>query len=417
LGENVLEPAPLFLEVRQNQWNHMDKHKNYFDFKGKNAEKFVHELALKTFLTDWCYLNPKLPNGKELCDLLVVFDEIAIIWQVKDLKLDHNGKYNESEVQKNLRQLSGAQRQLFDLKTPIKLKNPRRRQELFNPAEIKQIYSISVFLGQEEEVFPLVEIVKKYTVHIFTRNCTNIILSELDTISDFVKYLKEKENLINTDKTLVITGGEEELLAFYLLNDRSFKRFENADNIFIEQGAWEHIQNKPEYKLKKKADEISYGWDSIIDRVHEGSPKYETVARELARPNRFMRRYLSKVFFEAYVQAHEDKEHDLYRRILLSQGTTYCFLFQDDPDPRERRRSMLGAICYIARGMNKQNAKVIGIATEKTGGPDCSYDFCLMNIPEWTEECQTHMEKLQKETGIFVNPIIGRTTEDEYPSH
>ncbi len=398
--------------------NHMHKHKNYFDLKGKNAEKFIHELASKTFLTDWCYLSPKLPDGKELCDLLVVFDEIAIIWQIKDLKLNKDGKCNKSEKKKNLRQLSGARRQLFDLKTPIRLKNPRRGEELFNPAQIKQIYSVSVLLGEEEEFSPLVEIVKKYTVHIFRRHFTKIILSELDTISDFIEYLKEKENLINTNKNLVIVGGEEELFAFYLLNNKNFKRFEKADHILIEHGSWKHLQNKPEYKSKKKADEISYGWDGIINRAHEGSPEYEIVARELARPNRFMRRYLSKVFFEAHVEAHEDKKHDLFRRILLSEGTegtTYCFLFQDDPEPRGRRKSMLGVICYIARGMNKKSRKVLGIATEKKIRPECSYDFCLMDIPEWTEECQRHMEKLQKETGIFVNPIVGHTSEDEYP--
>lgn len=82
-----------------NKVNHSDK--------GKHAEELVHDLALKTFLTDWCYLNPILPNGKELCDLLVIFDEIAVIWQIKDLKLDRNGKHRKREVDKNLRQLLG----------------------------------------------------------------------------------------------------------------------------------------------------------------------------------------------------------------------------------------------------------------------------------------------------------------------
>ena len=390
--------------------------KNYFELKGKNAEKVLHELALRTFLVDWCFLNQKLPDGKELCDLLVVFDDVAIIWQVKDLKLNEDGKYNQSEVQKNLRQLTGARRQLFDLKTPIKLKNERRREELFEPAQIRQIFSISVLLGEEEELFPFVETVKEYTVHVFTKSFTKIILQELDTISDFVEYLKEKEILISKDKSLIIMGGEEELLAFYLLNNKSFKRLDELDRILIKEGSWAHIQNKPEYKLKKEADEISYGWDSIINRAHEGSPEYEIVARELARPNRFMRRYLTKVFFEAYRQAHEDEQHDLFRRILFSQGTTYCFLFFDDREPREKRKLMLGAICYIARGMNPQNRKVLGIATEKKIRPECSYDFCLMDIPEWTEKHQKQMEKLQKETGIFANPIIGLTSEKEYPN-
>lgn len=52
---------------------------HYFREKGHRAEAIIHSLATKTFLTDWCYPDPKKPDGKELCDLLVVFDDIAII--------------------------------------------------------------------------------------------------------------------------------------------------------------------------------------------------------------------------------------------------------------------------------------------------------------------------------------------------
>ena len=68
--------------------------------KGKNAEEFVQILAKKTFIEDWCYNNPKLPNGKEICDLLIVFDNIIIIWQIKDLKLDKYGMYRKEKYKK-----------------------------------------------------------------------------------------------------------------------------------------------------------------------------------------------------------------------------------------------------------------------------------------------------------------------------
>jgi hypothetical protein len=42
--------------------------------------------------------------------MLVVFDDTALIWQIKDLKVDENGRYKDAEVEKNLRQLSGAKR-------------------------------------------------------------------------------------------------------------------------------------------------------------------------------------------------------------------------------------------------------------------------------------------------------------------
>ena len=72
-------------------------------------------------------------------------------------------------------------------------------------------------------------------------------------------------------------------------------------------------------------------------------------------------------------------------------------------------------MCWVARGQNKENKKVIGIATEKKMQPISSYDFCLLEIPEWTEEYQKQVEQLQKETGIFVNPKVSRAQEDEYP--
>jgi hypothetical protein len=109
---------------------------DYFQQKGALAEGIIHRLATETLFTDWCYPNPKRPDGKELCDLLVVFDDTAIIWQIKDLKADDEGHYKPAEVEKNLKQVGGARRALFDLKTPIVLSNPRRGPEQFDPTSI-----------------------------------------------------------------------------------------------------------------------------------------------------------------------------------------------------------------------------------------------------------------------------------------
>jgi len=393
----------------------MEFSRSRFNLKGKNAEKLVHHLALKTFLTDWCYLNPPRPSGQQLCDLLVVYDEVAVIWQIKDLKLDEEGRYRNREVNKNLRQLSGARRQLFTLKMPVELENPRRGKELFEATGIKEIYLISALLGEGEEAFSFVEHIKNYTVHVFTRDFTQLILSELDTVNDFTNYLRAKETLIKSDKQLIILGGEEGLLAFYLMNNKSFDRLKEATNVLLDQGSWEKFRNSQEYREKKKQDRISYGWDSIINRVHEASPEYEVVARELARSSRFERRVLSKAYFDAYVLADKDKIHNLLRRTFTLNGVTYCFLFADDTKPREHRKGMLTWMCYIARGTYKSNKKVIGIATEKKASPACSYDFVLLDMPEWTEQNQREMEKVQQETGILLSPETSIVHEDEYP--
>ncbi len=386
--------------------------KHYFREKGAAAERVIHNLATRTFLTDWCYPNPKRPDGKELCDLLVVFDDTAIIWQIKDLKTNSQGTYKKAEVEKNLRQLSGARRRMFDIKTPIWLENPRRGTEKFEPNHIKSVHLISVLMGDGDETFPFVEVAKDRMIHVFTRDFADIALSELDTVSDFCDYLRRKES-IDKKKMIVIMGGEENLLAKYLELGHSFSWMDNYDNVFVDGTIWPKFVSLPEVQAKEKADRISYGWDSIIDRAHDGtSSRYEIVARELARPDRFQRRILSKSFFDAYCEFRES-DHLIMRRLTALAGTTYCFLFMEDgKEPRTKRKAMLSLMCFVARGLYPENKKVIGVATEAANR---SYDFCVRVQPEWTQSNEDAKIKIQKETGIFVSPRTTADADDEYP--
>ncbi len=391
---------------------------NTFNEKGTKAEDFVYELAKKTFLKDWCYLRPRLPENKgkkELCDLLIVYDDIAIIWQVKDTKLDKNGKRKKSDIDKNKKQLLGAKRQLFELKTPVELENPRRGKELFNPALIQRIFLISALVGPDEESYDFVEITNNNVIHIFSKEFTEIALKELDTIWDFIEYLRKKENLIRVSKSITLYGGEKELLAYYLMNNRGFDRFEKIDSVIIEQCGWEQINNRPEYIAKKEADMVSYGWDSLIDRAHTGGSEYEKVARELARPNRFNRRVLGRSFYDAWVSANQELKNNRLFRMIDGIGTTYCFVFLDESFSRDVRKSMLLQVCYVARGSFKKNKKVIGIATEMKIKPECSYDFFVLEQPGWTQENQIAMEAIQEKYKIFVMPKLKSIHASEYP--
>jgi hypothetical protein len=387
-----------------------------FRLKGAAAEETLRQLAIQSFFTDWCYPNPKLPNAKELCDLLVVFDQMAIIWQIKDLKLREDGTYNPREVAKNTRQLAGARRQMFDLARPIRLQNPRRGPEPFDATQIREVYLVSVLAGEEVAFLPAADAIHDRAVHVFTRSFLGIVLKELDTVADFIRYLRAKESLLAAVEHLTILGGEEELLAYYLTHDRSFGEMATATALLLEEGGWIVLLKSPEYAAKRRADRISYGWDAMIDRVHErGSLQYERVARELARLNRFERRSLSRVFYEAHAQAHEDDAYDMLRRVIPMQDRTYCFLFADDPEPRDHRKALLQALCYVARGTFKANATVIGIATEKKLKPECTYDYLLLEMPKWSEADEQHTSRIREATGLLSNVTMGSTHEDEWP--
>ena len=394
----------------------MDFSPHRFRLKGRDAEVVLHQLAFRSFFTDWCYPNPSLPNGKELCDLLVVFDSIAIIWQVKNLKIHPDGRYKRKEVRKNIRQLAGARRQLLELSRPIALSNPRRETELFGPEKITRTYLISVLAGEGEEIYSPAEALKQGTVHIFPVQFVETILNELDTIADFVNYLSEKHTLLERLDRVVIMGGEEELLASYLINGRSFEYLKGAKGLLLDRGIWTEFRDSAEFRAKKKADQISYGWDQLIDCVHQGGrPEYERIARELASSSRFERRFLSTVFYDAFKTANQAREHEIFRRVLPRYGCTYCFLFADDQDPRNHRKNMLKALCYVARGDYRENTKVIGIATGKKIRPENTYDFCMLEQDSWTDDDRKRVEEIRRKTGLLTNLTFSETRIEEYP--
>jgi len=378
-------------------------------------------LATTSFLEDWCYPSPRLPDKKEICDLLVVFDRVAIIWQVKNLTLRKDGRYHPAEVEKNLRQLEGARRTLFDLSKPITLANPRRGPELFDPSKIQEVFLISLLAGEGEEIFsPLVE-AKNRPVHVFTSTFADIVLNELDTISDFVAYLRAKEALLGALPKLVVEGGEQELLALYLFNERGFDNFQGLTMAVVEEGHWEKLKQRSEYIAKQRANEPSYLWDLMINRAHEsGNPRYELIAREMARLTRFERRYLAKGFLEGHRLANDDLANNVFRRTVPFNGRTYCFLYAGTPPkPEERegdfRRLNLQLQCVTARVKFPDEKLVIGIATEKRIADHSSFDFCLLDNPAPTPEEIEEVAALQRDTGIFSNITLTRLHEVEYP--
>lgn len=388
-----------------------------FRIKGQNAERLLHQMANQTFLTDWCYPNPTLPSGKEHCDLLVVFDTTAIIWQAKSLKIRTDGTLRQSEIEKNLRQLSGARRQLFDLKTPLTLQNSRRIPERFDPSSIEDVFLISVLLGETPDFQSLANRVKSHQCHVFTREFTEVVFNELDTITDFCAYLREKERIRSYGTSFMLGGGEAELLGSYLLNGRSLARFEGTRGVLIEEGTWDSLVRRPEYRSKQEANKISYLWDYIVERAHTGdSPHYERIARELARPSRFERRCLAQWMYDAQVIAHENATpNGIFRRVFDGPHATICCLFVGDEVPGESRRVLLEQLCFVARGMFPQKSMVLGIATEMEIRRESSLDYCLLEIPEWGAEQQREMQRIQDKTGTLTNATEHETVLDEYP--
>ncbi len=184
------------------------------------------------------------------------------------------------------------------------------------------------------------------------------VLSELDTISDFVQYLGEKESLASRAK--VVFEGEENLLALYVHGSRSFP--DGPDFLIAQAGMWDTLVAKPDFKRRTEADRESYVWDRLIEDISgdllagnlemgPGLADCERGLRVMARENRFSRRILGKRFVEFLNDARARKTKS---RLLQAYSETNYVFFRMHPDgDRDLQIKELQLRCFMAQLIHK----------------------------------------------------------------
>lgn len=181
--------------------------------RGDFGERLVSELASETYLKYWCYPNPKDENGnkKEICDLLILFRDTAIICSVKNYSFNGNyERYFRRTLQKALDQIKGAEKRLFGGRTEISVRHIDRGLIQVKTKEVAHIHRVII----NHNIEPLFYLGGKLTegntfAHIFNWEAFLGVVKELNTIKDFIDYLKERE-IVFRDKIMVMMGGTEE---------------------------------------------------------------------------------------------------------------------------------------------------------------------------------------------------------------
>ena len=128
--------------------------------------------------------------------------------------------------------------------------------------------------------------------HVFDDTSLNIVMSTLDTITDFVTYLTKKERFL-TGKKVIAAAGEEELLAIYLrgMNAKGERDFtiegendRDYDTITLEEGFWEAFARNHQRLAQIESDKISYSWDELVEKFSfyaMAGTQYHTTGRPL----------------------------------------------------------------------------------------------------------------------------------------
>lgn len=409
---------------------------NHFNAKGKVAEDYIQKLCNDTYTAEFCFRSPKLrkkSGDEEICDILLVLGDVAIIWQIKNIKLK-NGKFNSGEIQKGIRQCRGAKRKLLQLKS-LTSKNIDGHDKTIRPQDIKKFYLITAVEGGHEDMSEICDLDnKRGDVHIFFEDMTQFATSNFDTVKDITRYLEDKERCLNASNGPIVVGGlESDFAAHYIRNGRSFSNEKTNFTYLDIEGVADKLLNDRDYQEKRDADSLSSVWDYLINEqrravVRESHGIQESMQQEvkdkiltaMMSHDRLQRRVLGKSFMDAASKSlRNTTKSNIFRRYFPSENVTYVFVFYGDgtDDPSSLQNALLCS-CYLARNKYPKNETTIGILTDREmiNNPTVGFNWLYMSLSE--EDMEQHqfaidMCKMHNKTHSFIEESY---MEHEYPS-
>lgn len=466
------------------------------------SERYLAELADRSFLNLWSYPNPyrsqKLGgagDGKEICDLLVVCDPHILIFSEKEITWTDKPmdvawpRWCRRAVFDAAAQLKGAERWINEFPDRIFLD---KLCEVpfplgFPPPERQRVHRIIVARGAadacrkyfegglgtfviapdlkgQDHCTPAAEAYAPFTigdidpagdfVHVFDDVSLDIVMRELDTISDFTEYLDKRAAFVRSGR-LERAHGEEDLLAYYAIHlnddgDHDFtapegRSWDDVKSVAIGDGNWANYVANPQYLAKKEADKVSYAWDGLIETFtghmlggttivlpgHTYSlTDSELAVRHMALQNRFYRRAHSTAILDAL---EIGRSKDIFFRALLAppestrSETGFFFMtlkyldWMDNKGGYEKYRELRSfylrtyAQALLIKHANIQ--RIIGIAMEPPDqGRGASEDIIYAVQTEWTEEDRKQNREDCAALGIMGEMKQTHYRGTEYPS-
>jgi len=331
------------------------------------SERYLTHLGHRAFLSLWCYANVHTDegkkseggDGKELCDLLVVFGNHILVFSDKACEFPSHaelsvawGRWYKRAVDKSVGQLIGAEKFLRQYPHRLFLDkqcNVRFPYELpsmvdatvhliavtrgSHPAAVKYWggqSSGSLMLNTElenraqhlEAPFSIGwPVGRNRFIHVLDEMMLDIILQEFDTLPDLVGYFSEKERFLKSAR-FVTVSGEEELVAEYQMTMEVGRHVlptvpPGTDSISMLEGAWKIFDSSVKRKARDQANRQSYLWDHLIEYqsalIRSGRAESpfaadisvndnEQLVRALASETRFARRVLAESLAHAMSQ-------------------------------------------------------------------------------------------------------------------
>ena len=414
---------------------------------GTPTERLLSTLCEKTFLKLWSWPNPRKDDGKELCDLLALFDDHVFIFFDRESKALQNRekdvaitwrRWKNDAIDKQLNTAKGAARYIRD-RHPIFLDTGREQpfpgvmpatpiihkiivahgaaalcqsQATNISGSLAVIYSS----GSGAEQPCCIRLRNDDPIHVFDSNNLEIMLSEIDTFRDFAGFIEEKERAIRRHNWFGYCG-EEDLLAHYLMNYDKHRKCYRIDTDMIKEGRWADFVKSGLQRRRQEANQQSYFWDKLIQRTYQntldgvatGDSTWDrsNPVNEMAREPRLSRRVLAAHMLKAIREFPRIYGHRVTYMPSIDAGKAYVFLqvrFPEEGTPVavQSRQRMLEIACGVARNRFSDLKIVIGIAMDAPRHANCDgEDFILLNCEHWTDKQHEFFDRENKKFGFF----------------
>lgn len=461
--------------------------------KGVNeSERLLSHLCKKSFLSLWPHANlfndSDMHGGKgsakELCDVLVVFGNDVIIFSDKHVPFQSHKpleiawkRWYKRAVVESATQLHGAMNWLKRKPNHVFLdeKCTRPIPVAIPPAECARYHLVAVTRGSFEACarhFPgslgslviqtdlegdahletpftigIVDRSKSF-IHVLDEFSLEAVFREMDTITDLIEYLCKREALLSNPNLTIISAGEEQLLAAYLLNmigdEHDFLPKEYAEEginlVSFDESHYEGLQANPAYRRKKIADKPSYVWDELIEKfVRVGSPtlvlpetqqsnhETEQALREMASESRFIRRVLVESLRGLLNAAVASPNIQRVRVVTSPQRPERVYIFlvvpknkeESDDEYRQHRAAVLHAYCRCGKLKFPNATTFIGIGFDHPvrDYKMVSEDLMVYICSELSEEAREEADGYRKMLGILKDDLpMHYEHDDEFPA-
>lgn len=436
------------------------------------SEQLLAKLCERSFLYLWTYPNLFKKPGKELIDLMIVFEGDIILFSDKSCEYPDTGdastdwrRWSNRSITKSSHQIYMAERWLESHPDDVFLDAKcQERMPLILPklsaSDRTRVHRVCVVTGAMRRCtdvgrvgleldLSVVDAARPLTIgkvsnmngwlHVFDEFSLNIILSELTTIKDFIHYLNSKNALLNSGEFLG-APNEVELLSHYVWNARSFPKVNQK--YYLDSGFWIRLESDAAFQAGRRENAVSFLWDALIEYItghfingtlEDGNQldvhEYERMVRIMASETRFDRRILSKQILERLDKVDELKRlpknrPQAYIASILESSqkkVVYVLLIVPQLDSqaehRKLRKEILQLRCLAAKAVCPERQFILGIALDAPNPRGNSEDFSFMDTESWQDEQIQIAKRAQTELGFFLPDNVTRScfSEDEYP--